>query len=176
MKYFIVFCLLIFGLKGYSQQPTPKQIKMVEDARKEVKRMKGEKFPAFELTTIEGTTYNSEDLLGKIVVFNFWFTRCRPCVEELPEINALRKEFEREDIVFIAPTFEDLPKVEKFLARFNMEYEVVADVKDFATENKIYSYPTHFVLDRKGYIEKVVIGYSVITSKMLRKAINKLLK
>ncbi|MEP5613394.1 MAG: TlpA disulfide reductase family protein [Cyclobacteriaceae bacterium] len=176
MKYVTLFCLITFGLKGYAQQPTPEQIKMVEDARKEVKRMKGEKFPSFELTTIEGKTYSSGDLLGKIVVFNFWFTSCRPCIEELPDINALKKEFENEDIVFIAPTWEDLSKVKRFLTRFNMEYEVVADVKEFAVENNIYSYPTHFVIDRKGYIEKVVIGYSVVTDNMLRKAINKLLK
>jgi len=176
MKYLFTICLILLGFSVYAQQPTPEQIKMVEDARKEVKRMKGKKFPTFALTTIDGKVYKSEDLIGKIVVFNFWFSSCRPCVMELTDINALKKEFENEDIVFIAPTFEDLPKVEKFLERFNIEYEVVVDAKEFATENKIYNYPTHFVVDRKGYIEKVVIGYSVLTDNMLRKAINKLLK
>lgn len=177
MKYLAAACLLLLNLNAQAQvQPTPEQIKQVEDARKEVMRMKGEKFPSFQLKTIDGKTYDSEELQGKILLFNFWFTTCRPCVEELPDINALVKEFEGEEIVFIAPTFDDQVKVDLFLKRFNFEYEVVADVKDFVLENNVRSFPTHFVIDREGYVEKVVVGYSVITDNMLRKAINKLLK
>ncbi len=176
MKCFSILVLLLICYSTIAQEPTPEQIKQVADAKKEVKRMKGEKFPEFELTTLDGKTYNNEDLLGKIVLFNFWFTSCRPCIMELPDINALVKEYENEDIVFLAPTFEDQIKVDKFLTRFNMEYEIVADVKDFVLGNNIRSFPTHFVIDHKGYIEKVVIGYSVLTDNMLRKAVNKLLK
>ncbi|MEQ9404644.1 MAG: TlpA disulfide reductase family protein [Cyclobacteriaceae bacterium] len=176
MKQTLCLILLTLTVAAFAQQPTPEQIKQVEDARKEVKRMKGEKFPEFELTTINGKTYNSEDLRGKIVLLNFWFTGCRPCIEELPDINALADEFKSEKIVFLAPTFDNKAKVDKFLNRFSFNYEVVADVKDFVIGNNIRSFPTHFVIDREGYIEKVVIGYSVMTDNMLRKAVNKLLK
>ena len=159
-----------------AQEPTKDQIKEVEDARKAVKRMDGKKFPDFELTTVSGKTYKSEELRGKIVLLNFWFTTCRPCIEELPDINALVEEFQDEDIVFIAPTFDTVDKVEKFLKRFDFKYEVVSDVKEFTVANNVRSFPTHFVIDQEGYIEKVVIGYSVLTDNMLRKAINKLLK
>ncbi len=176
MKYFSTVVLLLVVYCASAQEPTPEQIKQVADAKKEVKRMKGEKFPDFELTTLDGKTYKNEELLGKIVLFNFWFTSCRPCIMELPDINAIVEEYGSDEIVYIAPTFENQTKVDKFLTRFNMEYEVVADVKDFVLGNNIRSFPTHFVIDREGYIEKVVIGYSVLTDNMLRKAINKLLK
>lgn len=178
MKALLSIVLGCFFLGSFAQrfEPTPEQIKQVEDAKKEVKRMKGEKFPDFNLTTIDGKNYTSEELRGKIILFNFWFTSCRPCIEELPDINNLVKEFQSEDIVFIAPTFDESTKVDKFLKRFNFEYEVVSDVKDFVLGNNIRTFPTHFVIDREGYIERVVIGYSVLTDNMLKKAINKLLK
>jgi peroxiredoxin len=176
MKYSLTILMLLVFAFAYAQ-PTPEQIKQVADAKKEVKKMKGEKFPDFKLTTIDGKTYTNEDLKGKIVLFNFWFTSCRPCIEELPDINAIVKEYADEDIIFIAPTFDDQSKVDKFLKRFTVEYEVVADVKEFIVdENNIRTFPTHFVIDREGYIERVVIGYSVLTDNMLKKAINKLLK
>ncbi len=176
MKYPSILLFLLLSYSVLGQEPTPEQIKQVAEAKKEVKRMKGQKFPDFELTTLEGKTYRNEDLKGKIVLFNFWFTSCRPCVMELPDINAIVEEYEQDDIIFLAPTFEDEFKVDKFLTRFNMEYEIVADVKDFVIGNNIRNFPTHFVIDREGYIEKVVIGYSVLTDNMLRKSINKLLK
>ncbi len=176
MKFIFSFLTTLLFLASHAQEPTPEQIKQVEDAKKAVKRMKGEKFPDFELTSLNGKTYKSQDLKGKIVLLNFWFTSCRPCIEELPDINELVREFQSEDIVFIAPTFDPQPKVEKFLNRFDFRYDIVSDVKDFVLANNVRSFPTHFVIDQEGYIDKVVIGYSVLTDNMLRKSINKLLK
>ncbi|MEP1097558.1 MAG: TlpA disulfide reductase family protein [Cyclobacteriaceae bacterium] len=176
MRYLAIICMALLGFSTYAQQPTPEQIKMVADAKKEVKRMKGQKFPTFELTAMDGKTYRNEDLLGKIVLFNFWFTSCRPCVMELPNINAIVRDYKSDDIVFIAPTFEDQSKVDKFLTRFTLDYEVVPDVKEFVLGNNVRNFPTHFIIDQEGYIAKVITGYSVITEKSLRKSIDKLLK
>jgi len=142
-----------------AQQPTRAQIKQVEDAKKEVKKMKGQKFPDFELTSLEGKNFTSENTKGKYVLFNFWFTSCGPCIEEMPELNELVEEFSDKDVVFVAPTWNETPRVEKFLNRFQFEYEIVADVKDFCVEMNVRSYPTHFIVNPDGVIEKVMIGY-----------------
>ncbi|WP_424961198.1 TlpA family protein disulfide reductase [Ekhidna sp.] len=168
--------LILLPLLSLSQQPTKEQIKEVADARKEVKRMKGEPFPDFELTTLDGKTYTKKQLEGEIFLVNFWFTRCKPCIMEMPEMNEMVEEFKNEEIVFLAPTFDDEQQVNKFISKRVFAYQSIPDVKDFCQEMNVRSYPTHFVVNREGFIEKVVIGYSTMTVGTLRKSIRKLLK
>ena len=174
MKYTITLLLAFHFL--FTNAQTAEQIKQVEDAKKMVKAMEGKAFPSYELTSINGNKYNSEELKGKVVLFNFWFTSCRPCVEELPEINSIVDEFGRDNVVYIAPTFEDDAKVNKFIKRFEMAYDPIADVKGFVLSNNVRSFPTHFVINQEGIVTKVVNGYSVLTDNMLKKAVRKLLK
>ena len=176
MKKLLLLIAIIFPFLIASQQPTKEQIKQVADAKKEVKRMKGEPFPAFELTTLDGKTYTKDQLKGKIFLVNFWFTRCGPCIMEMPEMNEMVKEFQDDGIIFLAPTFDDESQVRKFLEKREFIYESIPDVKDFCVEMNVRSYPTHFVVNREGIIDKVVIGYSIITVKALEKSIRKLLK
>lgn len=174
----IFFLLIASTLFSFclAQGPTKEQIRQVEQARKEVKKMKGQKFPEYAFTTMDGREITSEDTKGKYVLFNFWFTRCRPCIEEIPELNELVETYEdREDVLFIAPTFDAMDQVAKFGNKFEFKYQQVPNVKDFCLEMNVRSYPTHFIINPEGMIEKVVIGYSSVTVKSLKKTMEKLL-
>ncbi len=174
MKYLIISFSILINLFSFAQ--TSEQVKMVEDAKKKVKKTKGEIFPLFELTTIDGEKVNYENTKGKIVLINFWFTRCKPCIMEIPEMNEMVEEFKSENVVFIAPTFDSDELVKKFLQERIFDYQIVPGVKEYCKQMNIYSYPTHFVLNREGTIEKVIIGYSSMTVGALRKSVRKLLK
>ncbi len=175
MKKLLIALMISTSFPGMAQ-PTEEQIRQVEEAKKEVKKMKGTPFPEFELTALDGTTYSKEELEGKILLVNFWFTRCKPCIMEMPEMNEMVEMFEGEDIVYLAPTFDDEQVVEKFLSKREFTYEIIPDVKDFCLELNVRSYPTHFVVDKEGIIQKVIIGYSPMTVGALRKSVRKLLK
>lgn len=168
--------LLLFPMLLFSQQPTKEQIKKVATDKKEVRKMKGKPFPDFQLTTIDGNQVSSEDTKGKYVLFNFWFTRCRPCIEEMPELNELVAEYSDEDVLFLAPTFDDSLQVKKFLNRFEFDYQLISNEKAFCNELNVTSFPAHFVVNREGIVERVVIGYSQYTVGWLRKSLDKLLK
>lgn len=174
MKKLIILVLVALHIQSFGQ-PTEEQIRQVEEAKKEVKRMKGQQFPSFEFTTIDGKTYTSEELDGKILMVNFWFSRCGPCIQEMPEMNEMVEKYQSEDVVFLAPTFDDAERISKFLSKRAFDYQIVPDVKDFCLELNVRSYPTHFVVNREGTIEKVIIGYSALTVGALRKSLRKLL-
>ena len=175
MKNLIILILVSLSFSVLAQ-PTEEQIRQVEEAKKEVKRMKGQPFPSFELRGLDGTIYKSEELRGKILLINFWFSRCGPCIMEMPEMNEMVEKYGSDEVVFLAPTFDNTEVVNKFLSRRPFDYQIVPDVKDFCLELNVRSYPTHFVVNREGIIEKVVIGYSVMTVGSLRKSLRKLLK
>lgn len=174
MKNILIYWFIMLPILAWTQ-PTPEQVKQVEEAKKAVKKMKGESFPDFSLTGRNGKVYTKEDLEGKIILFNFWFTRCTPCIQEMPELNELVAEF-GDEVVFLAPTFDPEERINSFLKKRDFGYDIISDVKEFCLELNVRSYPTHFVVNREGTIEKVIIGYSVMTVGSLRKSIKKLLK
>ena len=51
--------------------------------------LKGKPLPDFVFKDILGNTYTPEDIKGKVVVINFWFMSCAPCIEEMPELNKI---------------------------------------------------------------------------------------
>lgn len=48
--------------------------------------------PDFEITTIDGAAYSSDELRGKVALVMYWASWCEPCVTEGPSIQAV---FER---------------------------------------------------------------------------------
>ncbi|MBR0390383.1 MAG: redoxin family protein, partial [Prevotella sp.] len=44
----------------------------------------GDKFPTFSDKDIDGNTWNSDSIRGRVAVFNLWYSGCRPCLAEMP--------------------------------------------------------------------------------------------
>lgn len=53
----------------------------------------GEVIPAFNVTTLDGTTTSSDTLLGKPSVIVFFDTTCPDCQRQIPEIETVWREF-----------------------------------------------------------------------------------
>ena len=51
--------------------------------------------PDINLTTITGQKFQLKRMKGKVIVLNFWFTHCIPCIEELPALNKLVKAYKK---------------------------------------------------------------------------------
>lgn len=59
------------------------------------------KFPSFTGKDLDGNDVNSSDLFSKndVTVVNFWFTTCKPCVEELKDLEALNTELAKKAVL-----------------------------------------------------------------------------
>lgn len=70
-----------------------------------VKVNRGEPCPTFTARTYDGTeeggTFSLEDAGGKVVVINFWYTTCGPCITELPHFNTLQENY-ADDVIVVA--------------------------------------------------------------------------
>lgn len=51
---------------------------------------------------------------GGTLVINVWATWCRPCLEEIPELNRFAEEYDSEDIHFLAITNQEEEDVVEF--------------------------------------------------------------
>ncbi|AUC83249.1 TlpA disulfide reductase family protein [Lacinutrix sp. Bg11-31] len=142
----------------------------------EAEYTKGEKALDFIVTDMDGKTIKLSDLKGKVVVLNFWFTKCGPCVVEMPKLNELVKEYKGKDVVFLAITFNKKGIVENFLFDTAFDYTIAANANDVITMYGVHSYPTSIVINKKGEIVLKEIGYRTNIKSVLSKAIKTQLK
>lgn len=119
----------------------------------------GGTLPQFYLFDIDNNVISTQSTEGKIVVFNFWFTSCPPCIKELPELNEVYQKYkDNDDIVFAAITFERLPKIEKFLEKYELQYPIVPQQGGFSQKVSRGSYPTNVIVKRDGTVQEYITG------------------
>lgn len=94
-----------------------------------------------------------QDLSGKAIVLDFWFTQCAPCIYTIPHLNELAKSYENEEIVFLSITFESKEEVVPFITRKKMLSNIGTDTS-YATIEAfgVEGYPQTFLIDKEGIL------------------------
>jgi peroxiredoxin len=132
----------------------------------------GAKFPAFNETDINGNKYKMKDLLGKVIVINFWFINCAPCRTEIPELNGLVKMYENnEDVVFIGIAMDEKYRLKDFLKTSPFYYNIIENGGYLAKQYNVQQFPTHVVIDGEGKIRFHTIGLARNTVYWINKTI-----
>jgi thiol-disulfide isomerase/thioredoxin len=124
-----------------------------------LKGLEGCQMPDFEAKTLTGKLLSRKSLKGKIVVMNFWFIGCKPCVAELPALNRLVQHYKAKNVVFIAfgNSGRELT-VKKFLPKNKFDYQIVTNSKEYADKFNTPSWPMNMVFDQEGTLKHVSHG------------------
>ncbi|MDJ1498890.1 TlpA disulfide reductase family protein [Cytophagaceae bacterium DM2B3-1] len=117
--------------------------------------------PSFTTTDINGITYSTDQLKGKIVVVNFWFIKCPFCIEEMPELKRLAEKYKSDPtIVFISFAREKVDRLKKYVQeRGDFGFAIIPQTEQIATQYDINSYPTTIVINQKGEFAYDFEGY-----------------
>jgi len=130
----------------------------------------------FSATDINGNEYSLNSLKGKIIVMNFWFVECKPCVMEMPELNKLVENYKNKDVVFLGFATNDKAKIDSFLKKKNFSYNIIPSSKKIAAEYKVLGYPTHIILDENSKTVYSTSGLGPTTISDIEKTIEHLIK
>jgi len=125
---------------------------------------------------MNGNTIKLSEQKGKVVVINFWFTKCAPCVNEMPELNKLAEDFKDKDVLFLAITFNKKDIIKQFLDETAFNYTIAPNANDVITMYGVQSYPTSIVINKEGEIALKEIGYRLNIKDVLTDSINALLQ
>lgn len=139
----------------------------------------GDDVPEFVVEMFDGQKINIKDLKGKIVLINFWATWCPPCQEELKRVQKeIIDRFKGKDFVFLAISREESKEqVKKFRERNGYTFPMGLD-----PERKIYSkfatatIPRNFIIDKKGKIVEIEVGYTKESFAKMIEKLERLLK
>lgn len=120
------------------------------------------KAPSFELFDLNGETFSSDSLKGKVVLLNFWRTNCPPCRLEVPDFQELYEKYKDQgfEIVGVSLDREGPAVVEPFARSFGVTYTMVFPDRQILEDYGPIRYiPTTFIIDRKGNISEQFVGY-----------------
>jgi peroxiredoxin len=105
----------------------------------------------FTLTDLDGHTWTRSALTGKVVLVNFWATWCPPCRKEMPDLDALYREFKDKGLVILALSNEPDATVRAYIEAHPVTYPILLDAGSRVSEAlKIDSIPKTFLYDRSG--------------------------
>lgn len=120
----------------------------------------------FSGTTIDDQPLSSADLLGSVVVVNFWYAGCAPCRAEAPDLQAV---YEAETtagrpVTFVGVNVRDQAATAmSFNTTFGITYPTVTDQLGsiqlaFASNVPPNAVPTTLILDAQGRVAARVLG------------------
>jgi thiol-disulfide isomerase/thioredoxin len=124
----------------------------------------------FTLTDAQGKSHSLAGYRGKWVIVNFWATWCPPCLEEIPDLVAVKESRKDLEIIGIAMEFQDAKQVMQFADGMFVNYPIVlGDRKISESIGKVDGLPTTFIYDPQGKLAERHVG------KINRKQIERLI-
>jgi thiol-disulfide isomerase/thioredoxin len=119
----------------------------------------GRELPDLLGRDLAGESVHASDLAGKVVVLSFWFTACVPCVQEIPQLDAVKaRHADDARVVFLAPALDGAEELRSFLARRPLGWRVLPRAGALAEALAVRGYPTNLVVGRDGPVAWAAVG------------------
>ena len=148
---------------------------------------KGDKAPDFKLRDLNGKVVKLSELqkapkkkaAKRVFLLDFWATWCPPCREEVPHLQKLHRKYSDEGLVVIgvAQDSDGGESVKPFVKKNKLTYRQLVDPRhEAARAYKVGPIPTTYIIDDKGVIRSVHLGFSKGMEKRLEEHVKALLK
>ena len=127
--------------------------------------------------TLDGRTLTLEQMRGKPVLVTFWATTCPSCIEEMPHLIELYREFNPKglEIIGVAMAYDPPDQVRAMAAKRQIPYPIVLDAQArIAREfDNVRLTPTSVLISPEGRIVQYRLG--LLDLPKLRETIQTLL-
>jgi peroxiredoxin len=134
----------------------------------------GTKALDFKALNLEGTQRSLESFKGKVVVMNFWFVQCMPCIAEMPYLNKVAAAFKDENVSFLGVSYNTKEEMDAFFKTRRFDFEKIINAQTLIDNYGVSSYPSTIIIDKEGIIRFTKIG-ATENEQELKEQIRKLL-
>ena len=130
--------------------------------------------PNWSLISLKDKTVNLSDYKGKLVLIDFFYKSCYPCMLALPALQDLHEKYNDKslEVIGIDPyDTKEKDDIDNFLAKRSITYTILLGGKDVAKEYHVSGYPTMYLIDKNGKIILSQVGYGEGVEEELEKII-----
>jgi thiol-disulfide isomerase/thioredoxin len=118
----------------------------------------GQPFPKLDAFGLEGSLPETS---GKVVLVDFWASWCAPCRASFPSYSILQKELGSQGFTLVAVSVDkQAGAYGEFLKKFSPGFVTVRDAAQrLAAEVRVPGMPTSYLIDRRGVLRVVHVGF-----------------
>jgi thiol-disulfide isomerase/thioredoxin len=137
----------------------------------------GKDAPPIDLELLDGSSFRLADRRGKTVVLDFWASWCGPCLQTMPQVDQVAREFAERGVQLVAINLEETPeRIKAALDRLKLETVVALDKDGRVAERYgATSIPQTVIIDREGKVARLFVGGSARFDEQLRQALRAVL-
>lgn len=154
----IVLCTAaVIVCAGGCQRAQQQEKKQEQNQNQETSQ--NSKAPDFTADLTDGSSFTLSEQEGKVVLLNFWATWCSPCVEEMPALEKIHKEYGDQVKVVAVDCGEDKAVVDGFLKENGYTFSVGYDEKnEISRKYPVTGIPYTLVIGKDGVVQKTFTG------------------
>ncbi|MBN2057837.1 MAG: TlpA family protein disulfide reductase [Candidatus Saganbacteria bacterium] len=154
LRYIALFLLVCFwvqglgaGVQAMGKVPRAPEAKLVAASN-------------FTLRGLKGNVHRLSDHQGKLVFLHFWTTWCPPCRSELPTIQQMHNDSDKNKFVVLAVSVDEpQERVKQYVDNEGHTFPVLLDSDGkIARLYGIRAFPTTIIIDRSGRIIGRITG------------------
>jgi thiol-disulfide isomerase/thioredoxin len=137
----------------------------------------GKPAPPIDLDLLGGKKFRLDEYKNKVVVLDFWASWCGPCLQTMPLVDKVAREFAEQGVSLVAINLEESPeRIQTALDRLKLETLVALDRDGRVAERYgATAIPQTVIIDRDGKVARLFVGGSPRFDVQLRQALQSVL-
>ncbi|MEK7402776.1 MAG: redoxin family protein [Gemmatimonadota bacterium] len=117
-------------------------------------------FPTIALAGSRGDSVTSAGLRGRVTLVNLWASWCKPCREEMPALDSLRREMDADTFAFVSINGDvSAADARSFLRKVSIDMPFALGGAGLTRDFHAPGLPYTVLLDRDGRIVQAWVGY-----------------
>jgi thiol-disulfide isomerase/thioredoxin len=109
--------------------------------------------------------FDLESLKGKVVAINIWAFGCKPCIDEMPDLNELVEKYNNH-VIFLSILGDGKGplnnEIYRRIQKMNFKYATVStDKKLSEAYGLLMVFPTHLIIGKNGKVLDLILGPNV---------------
>lgn len=146
-------------LNSFSQDMKKGKLwKLLKEDLASIRIKENEKFPVLDLKNLQLVDVKLKLPKSKYILIDYWFNNCRPCIEKFPKMKELYDTYKSKGFEIIGISVDRTKSIFKWQESIRVHELTWINYLDEngseASKDKIYTFPTTYLLNDKGQIIK----------------------